>query len=229
MKIVVWDAEIVNDIDGKVVRWTDFDKMHISVACAFDYTTGDYKVFHQDNLQGLIDLLVGADMLAAFNSKGFDNPLIVAEAKRLGLTELDLEALNAKTYDMLEESRKGYGWTGGRFPSGFKLDDHLMALWGPELLKTESGALAPRFWREGQTGKISDYCLSDVRRERQLFEWAWYGGLFKCAISQGHPVRPPQEMLGLPLTSRLPYFGGPFTEQAVTTIMAKFNAPASDV
>ena len=236
MRCVVFDAEIVNSIDPKAgIGWKDFDKMHISVACAFDYATGDYHVFLQDNMQGLIDLLEGADLVAAFNNLNFDNPLIAAEAQRLELTINGESAtqpgvatdflvrLNAKSYDMLEESRKGWGWKGGRFPVGFRLDEHLQALWGAEMMKTEDGAQAPILWREGKFGKVIDYCLADVRRERQLFEWAWYGGQFKCAGSKGHAVKPPQAQLGIQADARLPYFGGPFSDSAVNTIVGRFK------
>lgn len=226
MKIVVYDLEIVNDIDKINVGWTDFHKMHVSVGCAYDYTTGDYRVFCQDNLQGLVDLLAGADLVAAFNNKSFDNALIAAEAKRLDLrveggTEAFKAILDDKSYDMLVESRKGAGVS--NFAKGFKLDDHLRAIWGEALLKTEDGALAPRLWREGNVGKIIDYCLADVRRERQLFEWAWYGGQFRCATSKGHSVRRPQELLGISATARLPFFGGQFTDKAINTIIGQFT------
>lgn len=226
MKAVVYDLEIVNDIDKVNVGWTDFDKMHISVGCAFNYETGDYHVFLQDNLQGLIDMLDGAELVAAFNQKSFDNKLLAAEGRRLGLQVPDgfEDRLDKKSYDMLVESRRGAGVS--TFAKGFKLDEHLHAIWGQEMAKTGDGAMAPRLWREGSIGKVIDYCLADVRRERQLFEWAWYGGQFRCASSTGHSVRRPQELLGLAVDARLPFFGGRFTDKAVNTILGEFKEHA---
>lgn len=230
MNAVVYDLEIVNDIDPKAgIGWKSYDKMHVSVGVAFDYKIGDYRVFLEDNLQGLVDLLERADLVAAFNNKGFDNPLMEAEIKRLGLKAEDgfLDRLNKKSYDMLEESRLGWGWDPSkRFPTGFKLDEHLHAIWGASMAKTGDGADAPRFWREGKRGQVIDYCVADVRRERQLFEWAWYGGQFKCAGSNGHSVKRPQTLLGLPLEARLPYFGGQFSDKALTTILGQFKEHA---
>jgi len=164
--IVVFDCEIVNDVDGKTVTWDRKDLMGLSVACLFDYLTGDWNVYFAEDVQRLADRLNSADLVVGFNTEGFDIPLIVASGGKI-----DPVNIRAKSYDLLIESRKAMGWTPAqRYPSGMKLDDHLSETFGHEFMKTEDGALAPKMWRDGRRGEVTSYCLADVRREKALFE-----------------------------------------------------------
>lgn len=197
--IIVYDLEIQTPIDNVKVKWADHDKMGISVGCAYDYNSGEYKVFMEDNLQELVDLLNASDLVVAFNHIGFDNPLLRATGKNLNLARQLKPDAELKLYDLLLESRKGSGWKeGDRFPTGFKLDDHLRATFGERLLKTEDGAQAPVMWQNAQLGKLISYCLADVHRERLLFESVWETGKMSNKKGVQHPVRTPQSILGIP-------------------------------
>lgn len=163
--IVVFDCEIENDVDGTLVTWDRKDLMGFSVGCLYDYLTGDYHVYFKADIGRMADRINRSDLCVGFNILGFDNPLIRAQGGDL----LPDEAL--KHYDILEESRKAIGWTPAqRFPKGMRLDDHLLATFGPDFMKTEDGALAPKMWRDGRHGEVVTYCLADVRREKTLFE-----------------------------------------------------------
>lgn len=162
--IVVFDCEIVNDVDGVNVTWATKHLMGLSVGCLFDYRTGDWNVYFQEDIQRMADRITDADLSVGFNINDFDIPLIATNGASFGP--------DLNTYDMLLESRKAMGWDfGKRYPSGMKLDDHLKATFGPEFVKTENGALAPKMWRDGRRGEIVSYCLADVRREKMLFEY----------------------------------------------------------
>lgn len=174
--IVVFDCEIENDVDGKIVTWGRKDLMGFSVGCTFHYATGDWGVYFKDDIQAMADLLNQADLIVGFNILGFDNELIRAQGGTL-LPDKDLG-----NYDMLEESRKAMGWTPDqRFPKGLRLDDHLEATFGDGFMKTEDGALAPKMWRDGRRGEVVTYCLADVRREKMLFEHIVAHGWAKTA------------------------------------------------
>lgn len=162
--IVVYDLEIQNVIDGKKITWADHDKMGLSVGCLFDYETGDYNVYFENDKHALAARLNSADLIVAFNQIGFDNLLLRAIGTDL---KPDSELNN---YDMLLKSRQAVGWKGGRYPSGLRLDNHLESTFGKNFMKTEDGAQAPVMWQAGKIGEVTTYCLADVRREKMLFE-----------------------------------------------------------
>ncbi len=193
--VVVYDCEIKATIDGKAVTWADFDKMGVSVACAFDYRSGDFLVFMDDNLQELAQLLNRADLVVAFNQLGFDNQLLRASG-------LDLKPDSVlKNYDMLLESRVAAGWRDGTTrPKGMRLDDHLEATFGKASMKTADGADAPGMFQRGEIGKLTSYCLADVAREKKLFEHIWTKGVVRTRAHGEKRLRHPIEMLieGMP-------------------------------
>lgn len=166
--IVVFDCEIENIIDGKKITWNDHNKMGLSVGVIYDYLTDDFSVYFKNELQDLCKRLNDASLVVAFNQEGFDIPLLKGSGG-------DLKALN--NYDMLKYSRLAAGWTeGSRYPTGLKLDDHLEAIFGKENMKTMHGSEAPVEWQKGNVGKVTSYCLSDVKRERDLFEHIYING-----------------------------------------------------
>lgn len=179
--IVVFDCEIKNVIDGRNVTWNDHDKMGISVACLFDYMTGDYVTYMDDNLHELPRRLAQAELVVGFNIKGFDLPLVAKTPECKGLPLIP----DSKIYDILEKSRMACGWKPGkeysRYPSGLKLDDHLRATFGPGAVKTDHGANAPLHWQNRKLGTLVSYCLADVKREKQLFDHIVNYGWVKTA------------------------------------------------
>lgn len=175
--IVVFDCEIENDVDGKVVTWDRKDLMGFSVGCLFDYQTGDWHVYFKDDIRRMADRLNRADLCVGFNILGFDNELIRAQGGDL------LPDDQLKHYDLLLESRRAIGWTPEqRFPKGMRLDDHLEATFGKGFMKTEDGAMAPKMWRDGRHGEVVSYCLADVRREKTLFEHVFNYGWAKTTM-----------------------------------------------
>lgn len=166
--IVVFDLETKNPCGTAEVGWNDHDKMGISVGVAFDFRAMDYLVYMDDNIEQLAERLNKSDLVVGFNILGFDIPLLSATLKT------DLFPFFPPVYDILAESRAAVGATGGR-PRGMKLDDHLLATFGKDSLKTEDGAQAPIFWQNGHYGRLVSYCIADVKREAKLFRYSWEG------------------------------------------------------
>lgn len=163
--IVVYDCEIENVIDGKVISWDTYDKMGLSVACLYDYLDDDYKVYFREDIPALCERLNSADLVVGFNTTGFDNKLLRALGGDLRPDD------SLKNWDILYWSRRAIGWKEGvRFPSGLRLDNHLESIFGDKFKKTGDGALAPVWWQEGKRSQVITYCLADVKRERMLFE-----------------------------------------------------------
>lgn len=188
--IVIFDAEIKNVIDMKKITWNDKHLMGVSVAVAFHFLTMEYKVFMDDNLPELVDLLNNADVTSGFNTLGFDIPLFNSTKECGGKVRED------NNYDILYWSRRATGWTPSmKFPSNMRLDNHLKGTFGDHFVKTEDGANAPVFWQEGKIGRVVSYCIADVHRERMLFEHIWNTGTVKTDTFGERQIFKPQTFL----------------------------------
>ncbi len=237
MKIAVFDLETklkpgkVGKEEGAECGWNEKDKMGISVGVSFDYVSGEYKTFLDDNIMELWELLNDMDVITGFAIRMFDIPLLVAtvinivgEPARKNI-EAKGEELISKSYDILPVSKSAAGVT--QFTKGYKLDQHLGLMY-PHMLKTASGAMAPVMYKEGRMGELISYCVADVHRERLMFEHCWYAGWLK---TEGHPepydVERPQAMIGAAMDDRLPFSVFPTTDKGFGTIMGKFKEPAS--
>jgi hypothetical protein len=121
-------------------------------------------------------------LIVAFNHIEFDNKLLRASKLPLLADEF------LSNYDILLESRKG-AKAEGRIP-GFKLDDHLQAMNLP--MKIGNGAEAPKWYKTQQIGRLVDYCLDDVLKERTLFEYiVKHGRLASAYNREGYEVKLP--------------------------------------
>ena len=74
MKIIVFDLEIKKEMKTGA-DWANKAAMGISVGVAFDYASGEYRVFMDDNLQELVDLINDADLVTGSNICDFDLPV----------------------------------------------------------------------------------------------------------------------------------------------------------
>jgi hypothetical protein len=184
--IVVYDLEIKEPIEGQVT-WNRHDLMGISVGVAYHYLTGEFKVFMDDNIEELPELLNQADIVSGFNIIGFDNPLVNATCTKNKYQRTD------NCYDLLIESRKAHGWTPAKpFPKGMRLDDHLEGTFGKQFMKTADGAEAPKMWKRGEFGRLISYCIDDVKRECMLFEHVWHGRPVTTALHGSRTLRKPE-------------------------------------
>jgi DEAD/DEAH box helicase domain-containing protein len=194
LPIVVYDLEIKHAVDGKVVTWTSFDRMGISVGVAYDYRTGDFRVYFDDDIRELVDQLHSAKLIVGFNHIRFDNRLLRGTGLPL---KPDSELQN---YDIKVASQYAMGWRpGDKFPSGLKLDNHLEGMFGKAAMKTGDGALAPELFHQKKWGKLTSYCIADVRRTCMVFEHIWQHREVTTPVHGTCKIlTPPQAMLGLP-------------------------------
>lgn len=218
MNVVVFDIETQSLAPHGMKIDEDLRNMRVSVACSFDYQTGEYGVYTQDNMPALWYRLSRADMAVGFNIARFDIPVLYYHVYNdLGVSGSMSEALDImmtqklaiqnNCFDMYELSKACAGVD--KYARGFKCNDHLRALWGHTALKTGDGAEAPKMFQEGCLGDLISYCLGDVHRERRLFEQCWRVGKFKSmGYHNGevdYDMRRPQFALGLPLDTPIPY------------------------
>lgn len=197
--IVVFDLEIKNVIGQNGVTWDTLDQMGISVGCLFDFKTLEYQVYMDDNLTELGERINQADLVVGFNILSFDLPLLSATLLHPSQEQPFRIRPNLAVYDILYWSRVSVGWNPddplSRFPSGLKLDDHLLGTFGPALMKTADGAQAPVFYQEKKLGRLISYCLADVNREAKLFKHIW-GGLPVRTKTHGEKIlKHPKDVL----------------------------------
>lgn len=177
--LLVYDCEIVKAIPSRNEEevpgieycggWRDFSNMGISVVCAYDYKTKQFRVFLEDNFAEL-DALFRERTAAAFNGRAFDDCLVAAH----GMSVADV-------YDPLQAIWHGAG-LGPTFDprthGGYGLDAVCEANFG--IRKSGNGALAPIWWQQGKRGQVIDYCMNDVFMEKTLVDHIVEHGSICC-------------------------------------------------
>jgi DEAD/DEAH box helicase domain-containing protein len=166
-KIAVFDAEIKNPIESLSNGWKSYDEMGVSCLVAFDYQTMRYRVFDDHNISDCIDILTNHDFVVGFNTVGFDWKLLQATYP------MGSAPRKSQDFDILREIWISIGVDPDRFqPSshgGYKLDDVAFETIG--LRKSGDGAHAPILYQQGKIAELIDYCVQDVRIEKELFEF----------------------------------------------------------
>jgi len=175
--MLIYDCEIIKAIEDKrhpkqegieyCDGWQDHANMGISCVCCYDYDTGRYRVFLNDNDEGW-DLLQYAfnhnsGPLVGFNNIGFDNKLLRAN---------EFVVDDSHCYDILQQIWVADNLTPEfHYPShiGYSLDAVLSANF-PNLQKSGHGALAPVLWQQGRLGQVIDYCLEDIRLTKKVLD-----------------------------------------------------------
>src|SRR5882762_1419746 len=193
MKLLVYDAEIVNAIPTKgeaplpgvkyCCGWSDHEGMGVSVICAYVWDVG-YRVFLQDNFAAFKTLAESPDTLCVgYNNRVFDDLLV---ARCLGAT-IPVH----RSWDLLRAVRAARGDSPSSV-GGPGLHRLCVANFLPG--KSGSGEFAPILWQKGKVGQVIDYCLSDVEQTVQLVELVLAGRLRDADSGRVLNVIPPTLM-----------------------------------
>lgn len=159
--IIVYDIETKHAFD-EVGGRDGHAKLGISVLGAYDYSSGEFAVYEEGELDRFFLRLQEKPLLVGFNSRRFDTPILQT------YTKLDLRKL--PQLDIMEEMTKALGHR-------VSLDSCAQATLGAG--KSGSGLEAIRLYREGRMEELKRYCLDDVRLTRDLFEYgAAHGEIF---------------------------------------------------
>jgi hypothetical protein len=166
-KIAVFDAEIKKPIDQCSNGWKSHDEMGISTLVIFDYSTMRYRVFDDTNKDEAMMILADYDIVAGFNTVNFDWKLLRAS------WPFPATPRKSKDFDILREIWISLGLDPDHFnPSthgGYKLDDVAFETIGAR--KSGDGAHAPILYQQGKIAELIDYCIQDVKIEKELFEF----------------------------------------------------------
>lgn len=162
--MMVYDIEIKRAIPpkrGQLVEgieycegWHDHANMGIAVVGTYDFITRQYRVFCEDNLGDLTELISRHECVIGFNNVAFDD-------KVLGVAGIKIDS--NKSYDLLREiwvAAGLYPVYSGVSHNGFSLE--AMSQANLKSRKSGNGAMAPVLWQQGQIGSVIDYCLNDV-------------------------------------------------------------------
>jgi hypothetical protein len=151
--IVYFDLETrrtANDVGG----WDKKHAMGMSVGVTYSTKTGEYSIYREETVDGLVDQLRRADLVVGFNIISFDYEVL------MGYTALDLPS-QLMTLDMMVDLEQKLGHR-------LKLESLAQATLG--VGKTAEGLDAIKWWREGKLKKIAEYCCYDVKVTKLVHE-----------------------------------------------------------
>ena len=152
-KIYAFDLETQRSAE-EVGGWGNKHLMRISVAVVEELGTGEVLSFTEAQVENLLEILSGADLIVGFNIIDFDYQVLRAYSP--------IDSSKWHSFDILKDiySRLGYR---------ISLDDLALANLGTP--KTANGLQAIQWFREGKIERIIDYCANDVHITAKLFEY----------------------------------------------------------
>ena len=151
--VVYFDLETQKSAD-EVGGWERISHMRMSVGVTFSTATGEYKIYHEPQVNDLLRELQRADLIVGFNNLRFDYEVLH------GYTALDLRQL--PTLDMMVDLQN-------ELKHRLSLDAIATATFGVE--KTAEGLQAIEWYRQGRLMDIAEYCCYDVKLTRLVHEY----------------------------------------------------------
>ncbi len=170
----VFDLETqlsARDVGG----WHNAHLMRVSCAVLYDSREDEFSVFMEDDVEELIERLLGMDLVVGFNIERFDYQVLS------GYTHIPLRK-EVTTLDILKEVKKRLGYR-------LSLDHLATSTLGAK--KAGNGLLALKWWRERRLERLINYCREDVRLTRDLFVHGHEKGYLLFKNKAGQLVRLP--------------------------------------
>ena len=151
--IVYFDLETKKSAED-VGGWDKINRMGMSIGVTYSSARGEYRIYHEPQVDDLIKELQRADLVVGFNNLRFDYEVLH------GYTALDLRQL--PTLDLMVDLQN-------RLQHRLSLDSIATATFGVE--KTAEGMQAIHWFREGKLMEIAEYCCFDVKITKELHEY----------------------------------------------------------
>lgn len=133
--------------------------LRVSVAVVYSYPLNKFYVFDEKTVHKMGEMFQEADLVIGYNQIDFDYQVIKPY--------LNYDPATLPSLDLLVEVEKVLGHRVG-------LDSVAEATLGTN--KIASGLDAIRFWRNQELNKLKEYCISDVRITRDLYDYAVKNG-----------------------------------------------------
>ncbi|MBI3572437.1 ribonuclease H-like domain-containing protein [Candidatus Kaiserbacteria bacterium] len=152
MRFLVFDIETISPL--AVRGRLNTDDQELTVVGAYDSATDTYASYTKEELQKFWPIVERADLLIGFNSDTFDIPIL----NRYYPGDL----AKIRSLDLLAEVYKALG-------RRVRLDSLAQATLGRG--KSGDGLAAQAWWNAGETEKVRNYCLEDVRLTKELYDY----------------------------------------------------------
>lgn len=136
----------------EVGGWGRAHLMGVSCAVLFDSGINDFRVYHEADVETLVQDLQRLDLVIGFNIKGFDYKVLS------GLVSFDFTTIS--TLDMLVKVHERLGYR-------LSLDALARCTLGTS--KSADGLAALEWWKQGEIHRIIEYCKQDVSVTRDLY------------------------------------------------------------
>ena len=152
--IVYFDLETrrtANDVGG----WDKKRDMGMSIGVTYSTATGEYSIYREETVDGLVDQLRRADLVVGYNILHFDYEVL------MGYTVLDLPS-QLSTLDLILDVEKA---------CGRKLKLESLAQGTLNAGKSAEGLDAIKWWRQGKLMEIAEYCCFDVKVTKLVHEY----------------------------------------------------------
>ena len=151
--IVYFDLETKKSAE-EVGGWDKISEMGMSIGVTYSTVRGDYKIYDEKQVDGLVLELQRADLIVGFNNLRFDYEVLH------GYTALDLRQL--PTLDMLVDLHS-------KLQHRLSLDSIATATFSLE--KTAEGMQAIEWFRQGRLLDVAEYCCFDVKLTRMVHQY----------------------------------------------------------
>ena len=135
--------------------WDKKRDMGMSLGVTYSTKLGEYRIFSEKNVDGLIEQLLKADLVVGFNVINFDYEVLMA------YTILDLPH-QCRTLDLMVDIQAKLG---------HRLGLDALATATLKVGKTGDGLDAIRWWRQGKVLEIAEYCCFDVKCTKLIHEY----------------------------------------------------------
>lgn len=155
--IIVLDLETKHTFDE--VGGRKAEGLGVTVVGTYIYREKCYRIFKEDEIGQLENLLTSKPLLVGFNIKKFDLAVLKPY--------LHINPDNLPVMDIMEELVKALGHR-------VSLNSVAKATLGTP--KSGNGLDAIRYYKNGEWDKLEKYCLDDVRITKELFEYGAKNG-----------------------------------------------------
>lgn len=151
---VVFDVETRLSA-AEVGGWSRLERMGVSVAVLYDSRDDAFTAYTQERIPEMVERMASAALVVGFNSVRFDYPVLQP------FTDFPLHTL--PSLDLLAEIHR-------RLSYRVSLDNVARATLN--VPKSADGLAALRWWKEGRTDLIEQYCQKDVEITRDVYRHA---------------------------------------------------------
>jgi DEAD/DEAH box helicase domain-containing protein len=153
MNVVFFDVETQRTFD-EVGGRHNIGKLGLSAAVTYSTADGTFRHYTEETVTDLIAELQAADLVVGFNVLRFDYKVLRAYT--------DDPLAGIPTVDMLDHIHSRLGFR-------VSLDNLAETTLG--VTKSADGLQAVRWYKQGRTQEILEYCQQDVEVTRQLYEY----------------------------------------------------------